>query len=165
MGAFSEFFGFDGRIVRLGYLWRAIAVTVALAGLTVAGVVGLASMVRPLGGGLYDAWLRRLDLIMTLVALWAGLALATRRLRDMGLEPAHIVPIFGTLWVADTVLLRPLARLHPESFGVVENGWWALQLLAALPLLFWPTGARRETTPAEFARAEPTSYMNWRESA
>jgi uncharacterized membrane protein YhaH (DUF805 family) len=163
MGAFGELFGFDGRINRLGYLWRSIVAVVVLSVLAAGGVALILFVMRPQGVVGLDVWGQRLTTAVLLLALWSGFALATRRLRDMGFEPTHIVPVYAALWVVNTVLLEPLAQLHPRDFGLFEAVWGALQLLAAIPLLFWPSHARAEPAAAEFARAEPTAYLNWRE--
>jgi uncharacterized membrane protein YhaH (DUF805 family) len=163
MGVFSEFFGFDGRINRLGYLWRSLVVTVGLALLAGAGAGALFSLVRPLGQGGFDAWMQRLVLVTLLLALWSSFAIASRRLRDMGFEPIHIVPLYAALWVVNTVLLQPLAQLRPDDFSLLEGGWAALQLLAAVPLLFWPTRTRANAPAPVYTPTEPTAYLNWRE--
>jgi uncharacterized membrane protein YhaH (DUF805 family) len=166
MGAFGELFGFDGRINRLGYLWRSIMAVVVLMAVAVGGVALIVFVMSPQGVVGLDVWGERLTTAVLLLALWSGFALATRRLRDMGFEPAHIVPVYAALWVVNTVLLEPLAQLRPGDFGLLEGVWGALQLLAAIPLLFWPSHARPgPMAPGEFARAEPTAYLNWRESS
>lgn len=165
MDAFGEFFGFDGRLDRFGYLWRSlvmVAVVAALAGGAIwfntfvldpdglTGVSGLDSEI--LTGGF-------------LLALWSSFAMTTRRLRDMGLEPAHIVPIYAALWVVNEVLLEPMSRLDPRNFAGLEGVWIALQGVAAIPLLLWPSSKRQAIAPSEYARPEPTAALNWRESA
>ena len=165
MGFLSEFFGFDGRLNRLGYLWRLIVSTVALSLTLLLGAVVLAQVLRPQGLGGFEVWSRRLILVVMLLGLWASFALATRRLRDMGLEPTYVVPVYAALWVVDVVLLEPLGWLHPEGLGMLQHAWAISELLVSLALALWPGGARREQAPAEYAPAEPTAYMNWRESA
>ena len=97
-----------------------------------------------------------------LLALWsAKWRWPACRLRDMGLEPAHIVPLYAALWVVNVALLQPLSRQQPDAFGSLELGWAALQALAAIPLLFWP-GREAAAPQAHFDRAEPTAYLNWR---
>jgi uncharacterized membrane protein YhaH (DUF805 family) len=161
----GEFFGFDGRINRLGYLWRSVAVMLAL-GLVAAGAVAAGVFVlRPRGLADLEVWGQRLAMAMALLALWSGLALASRRLRDMGLEPAHVVPLYAALWVINVVLVEPLARLYPGDFTLLHGGWIGLQLLVAVPLLFWPSRARPPPAPPQFVRAEPTAYADWRSSA
>jgi uncharacterized membrane protein YhaH (DUF805 family) len=164
MGAFGEFFGFDGRLDRLGFLWRSVAAATALILLSVSGSQLLLAVVRPLGEGRYELGTQALTVATVLAALWVSAALGSRRLRDIALEPAHIVPLYAALWVVNAVLLAPLSRQLPASFGLAEVGWLVLQIVAALGLLLWP-GREAVAPQAHFDRAEPTAYLNWREGA
>jgi uncharacterized membrane protein YhaH (DUF805 family) len=161
MGGLGEIFGFDGRINRLGYLWRSIVVGAGLLALTMLGATALATL-RPEGLGDFETWTQRLTMAVILLGLWAGFALTTRRLRDMGLEPAHVVPAYAALWVVNTELLQPMARLEPQNYGACEAVWLVLQVLFAILLLFWPSRAPSERERRAYATAEPASYVNWR---
>jgi uncharacterized membrane protein YhaH (DUF805 family) len=163
MGGLGEFFGFDGRINRLGYLWRCVVVGASMLGLTLFGSVALANL-RPGGMGDFEAWSQRLTLAVMLLGLWAGFALTTRRLRDMGLEPAHVVPAYAALWVINAELLQPMARLEPQTYGAGEAAWMVLQVLSAILLLFWPSRPLNEAQQRFYASANPASYLDWRES-
>jgi uncharacterized membrane protein YhaH (DUF805 family) len=162
MGAFGEFFGFDGRINRLGYLWRSIVAAIGIAALAIGGAVVLVVGLRPQSITGAEGWLQWLTTGLVLLGLWTGFALATRRLRDMGLEPAHIVPIWAALWVVNAVLLAPMSDLWPQRYGMAEAGWMALQWLAAIPLLFWPSRGSAAPAPAAYEPAAPTQYLDWR---
>lgn len=162
MGAIGEFFGFEGRISRLGYFWRSLALGVGVVTLALGGAAGLTMLVRPLGLGDYEEGSRWLTIAVALVALWSSFALASRRLRDMGLEPVHIVPLFAALWVVNTELLQPLSRLRPDSFGLLEGSWAMLQIIAALPLLLWPGRPARAPAPRMFEPLHYTSPADWR---
>jgi uncharacterized membrane protein YhaH (DUF805 family) len=164
MGAISELFSFEGRIGRLGYLCRSIAVLGLVLALALEGSAALTRLVRPLGLGDYEEASRSLTVVVALLVLWSSLALASRRLRDMGLEPVHIMPLFAALWVVNTVLLEPLSRLHPASFGILETSWAALEAAAALPLLVWPGRASVRAPPAGYEPSGPTAYLDWRGS-
>lgn len=164
MGAIGELFGFEGRISRLGYFWRSVAVVIGIVALALGGAAVTLSLVRPLGLGDYEEASRWLTIAVVLLVLWSSFALASRRLRDMGLEPVHILPLFAALWVINTVLLEPLSRLHPDSFGVIEGSWAMLQAAAAIPLLFWPGRAPRAEVRAGYEPAGPTAYLDWRGS-
>lgn len=162
MGGPGEFFGFDGNINRLGYLWRALVVGVALAALTMLGRIALATF-RPDGMGDFEAWTQRLGMAIILIGLWAGCALTTRRLRDMGLEPAHVVPAYAALWVINTELLQPMTQIQPEVYGPIEATWLVLQVLVGLVVLAWPSRAPRRAPLPAYAGAQPTAYLDWRQ--
>lgn len=164
MGGLGEFFGFDGRINRLGYLWRCAAVGAALFGLTLLGSVALANL-HPGGMGDFEVWTQRLTLAVMLLGLWAGFALTTRRLRDMGLEPAHVAPGYAALWVINAELLQPMARLEPQTYGPCEAAWMVLQVLCGLLLLGWPSRSFNEAEQRFYATAHPASYLDWRQSS
>jgi uncharacterized membrane protein YhaH (DUF805 family) len=162
MGVLGEFLGFDGRINRLGYLWRSIVAMIGIAVSAAAGGFLFAVVLRPQSVTGDETWLQWLTTGLVLLGLWAGFALATRRLRDMGLEPAHIVPVWAALWVVNTVLLAPMSDMWPQHYGLIENGWTALQSLVAISLLFWPSRRTAEPVRAAYEPAEPTQYLNWR---
>ena len=162
MGAFGEFFGFEGRISRLGYLGRALGAALGVIVLAVGGGATLLFVVRPMGLAGFEAGTRWLTITFILLWLWSSFALATRRLRDMGLEPTHIVPLYGAFWVVGVGLLTPLSRFHPASFSVMETTWMTLQCVATIPLLLWPSRGTPDAAPAVFVSQHPTAYMNWR---
>jgi uncharacterized membrane protein YhaH (DUF805 family) len=164
MGAIGELFGFEGRISRLGYFWRCIAVVIGIVALALGGAAATLSLVRPLGLGDYQEASRWLTIIVVLLVLWSSFALASRRLRDMGLEPVHILPLFAALWVINTVLLEPLSRLHPGSFGMIEGSWAMLQAVAAVPLLLWPGRQSPVAVRTGYEPDGPTAYLDWRGS-
>ena len=164
MGAIGELFSFEGRVGRLGYLCRFIAVLVLILALALEGSVALTRLVRPLGLGNYEEASRSLTIVVALLALWSSLALAARRLRDMGAEPVHILPLFVALWVVNAVLVEPLSRLRPDTFGLLETSWAALHAAAAIPLLLWPGRSSPRTIPAGYEPSGPTAYLDWRGS-
>ena len=166
MSVFGEFLGFDGRVSRLGYLWRSIVMGVILAVLAGLSTWALTTLLHP--DGLMGAMggMREVVTGAVLLALWSGFALSTRRLRDMGLEPAHIVPFYAALWVCNAVLLEPMSHVDPHRFGPIEAAWRFIQVLIVLPLLFWPPRPGQTRPPSAYDEPpQPTTYMNWRESA
>jgi uncharacterized membrane protein YhaH (DUF805 family) len=162
MGAISELLGFEGRISRLGYFWRSVAVVIGIVALALGGAAAASSLVRPLGLGDYEEASRWLATTVLLLVLWSSFALASRRLRDMGAEPVHILPLFAALWVVNTVLLEPLSRMHPGGFGILEGSWAVLQTAAAIPLLFWPSRPAPTPAAAGYEPTGPTAYLDWR---
>ncbi len=165
MGAFGELFGFDGRVNRLGYLWRSIVVAVLLGGLGAATVWLLAAVLRPSGLVSLDVGAPQVLTGVLLLALWSSFALASRRLRDMGLEPAHFVPIYAAFWVVNTVLLGPMSRLDRPHFALLEAVWSTLQWLAPIPLLLWPTRGKPAPGAYYYEAPQPTAYVDWRGAA
>jgi uncharacterized membrane protein YhaH (DUF805 family) len=163
MGAFGKLFGFDGRISRLGYLGRGLAAAIGVIVLATGGGAALVFVVRPTGLGGFESGAQWLTIAIILLWLWSSFALATRRLRDMGLEPTHIVPLYGAFWVVGVGLLTPLSRFHPESFGVMETTWMTLQGAAMIPLLLWPSRQSQAELPTAYEPPQPTAYMNWRD--
>jgi uncharacterized membrane protein YhaH (DUF805 family) len=163
MGGLGELFGFDGRINRLGYVGRSLVVGVGLAALAALGATTLATL-QPGGLDAFQVWTQRLTMAVILLGLWAGFALTTRRLRDMGLEPAYVVPIYAALWVINVELLQPMARIQPESYAPIETAWLVAQVLAGVVLLFWPTRTPSAAEQRVYVAAQPAAYLDWRES-
>ncbi|MFI4933367.1 MAG: DUF805 domain-containing protein [Caulobacterales bacterium] len=166
MGVFGEFLSFDGRVGRLGYLWRSVVMLLALMGVAGLATAALATVFHP--DGVQGALDMARDVITGafLMGLWSSFALATRRLRDMGLEPAHVVPLYAAFWVINAVLLEPMSRLDPGHYQRMESAWTVLQWLAAVPLIFWPSQAQAPAPLSRYTETpQPTAYLNWRESA
>jgi uncharacterized membrane protein YhaH (DUF805 family) len=158
MGAFSEFFGFEGRIGRLGYLWRCLAVGLGIGVLSVGGGAVLELVVRPMGLTGYQAGARGVAVGVMLSAMWSSGALASRRLRDMGLEPVHVVPAFLGLWVVYAMLMQRLGHAQSDGYGFVTVCW------ALLALLLWPGREAPLPISAVYEPPQPTAYINWREN-
>jgi uncharacterized membrane protein YhaH (DUF805 family) len=163
MSVLGEFLGFEGRVTRLGYLWRLLAMGAALAALAALATWALATLIHP--DGLVGAitGMRGVVTGALLLALWSSFALGTRRLRDIGLEPTHIVPFYAALWVCNAVLLEPMSHADPSRFGPVETAWRAIQVVILLPLLFWPPRAKPPRAPSVYdEHPQPTAYLDWR---
>jgi|SRR5580698_618750 uncharacterized membrane protein YhaH (DUF805 family) len=165
MGAFGELFGFEGRVGRQGYLWRMLFVGLGIGALAFAGGVLLSAGVRPMGLGRFESGSRALAFVIAFLAMWSSAALASRRVRDMGFEPVHVVPAYLTLWVVYTLLLHPLIQLRPAMFGLLTACWAMLQVAPMLWLLFWPGRPERERLPPGYEPEQPTAYLNWRGQA
>ena len=138
MGAFSEFFGFEGRISRLGYLWRCLSVGLGIGVLSIGGGAFLDIVVRPLGQAGYDAGVHGLAVGIMLAARGASAAISSRRLRDMGVEPIHVVPAYFALWLVYALLLQPLSRAQPDRYAFLTVCWALLQGMPTLALILWP---------------------------
>ena len=162
MGAFEELFGFEGRINRLGFLWRNLVVGLGMGTMAAGGRIILQTVVRPMGLGGYDAGARGLAVGVVLLVVWSSIAIACRRLRDLALEPAHVVPLYLALWVVYSALLRPLIQLQPASFGLYTVCWAMLLAMPTLSLLFLPGRPMERPLPAGYEPPQPTAYLNWR---
>jgi uncharacterized membrane protein YhaH (DUF805 family) len=165
MGAFGELFGFDGRVSRQGYLWRMLLVGLGVGALAFAGGAVLAMGVRPMGLGRFDAGGRGLAFVIAFLAMWSSAALASRRVRDMGFEPVHVVPAYIALWVVYTVLLHPLIQQRPAMYGLLTACWAMLQVVPMFWLLFWPGRPEAARLPPGYEPTQPTAYLNWRGQA
>ena len=110
----------------------------------------------------YDTGAHALAVGITLSAMWAVAAIASRRLRDVGLEPVHVVPAFFILWLVYVGVLQPFGRAQPDHYGPLTACWAALQGLPMLALIFWPGREAPPPMSAVYEPAEPTQYLNWR---
>jgi uncharacterized membrane protein YhaH (DUF805 family) len=162
----DEFFTFEGRLDRLGYLWRCAALLFVLAGLE---SVGRNMLVVLLGEhGLFGVrtWTEWATAAVLLLAAWAALALSSRRLRDMGAEPAWVVPLYGFLCSVGIGLGEPMLRLAPAPFDSAEAVAMMMPSLAAVPLIIWP--GRRSAMPkarSDYQSAAHTAYVDWRSAS
>ena len=138
MGALGDLFSFDGRIGRLGFLWRSLLGALAIGGGGALAGSAIYFALRPQSLTGAETWTQWLLTGAVLLGMWIGFALASRRLRDMGLEPTHILPLFAALWVVNEVLVAPLSQIQPQTYGAVEAAWELVSCAALLPLLFWP---------------------------
>jgi uncharacterized membrane protein YhaH (DUF805 family) len=116
MTFFQGLFGFTGRIPRLpffGYslLVVSLALVITMGGGALIDVVG-----ETLGGGMIVAGL--------VVTGWAGLALATKRLHDMGVESTHANWLYGL-------------NLSGGLFGETAPALAILSALVFLGLTLW----------------------------
>jgi uncharacterized membrane protein YhaH (DUF805 family) len=138
---FSMLFSFRGRIARLAYLgWSiaAFALVFAIgaaflllgAGLAAAGLAGAGPRIVGLAMGS----------TMAAVAMWSGLALATRRVRDAGFDPVVIIGFAMTATIVDAV---GLTRLTEVRFFWPLDQQTPVGALAAISyflfVLLWPS--------------------------
>ena len=88
----GEFFGFDGRISRLGFLWRSIVALTSIAGLAAGSLWGLGHVYAP--DGLAGPSGLTSDVVTgaILLLLWCSFALASRRLMRVSNRNICTVP-------------------------------------------------------------------------
>ena len=95
-------FSFRGRLNRRHYVFGnfAIGAVLALLGAALIGFSELAPTARPTLAMDVDA---ALLVIAAPLAVWSALSLQARRLRDIGLEPLFVIPLWiGTLGLAQS---------------------------------------------------------------
>ena len=164
MSIIGEFFSFEGRVSRLGLIGRGIAVSATLIILALAVIAGGVILFRP--RNLLDAYqtlIMPVAVVVGLLSIWSSFALATRRLRDMGVEPMHLTPPYVALWVVNVVLLEPLAGMDPFRFAGLERWWQLLAWGILVVLLVWPPFAAREAPPEIGQRGlGEGAYSDWR---
>lgn len=162
MDPFWAYFDFDGRLDRLGFAVRCLVVTAVAWILVSYGRSGVGFLLD--GSGVFGVrtWSAWAQLLVLMAAAWATLALASRRLRDMGAEPAWVVPIWGVLCSVGVELGGPWTRLAPPPMDWVAA--FLLPGLSAIPLLLWPSrsGRRDPAAATDLQSAQPTAYVDWR---
>ena len=147
-------FGFGGRIDRLHFALGALllAMIAPFAALTLALTLApddpmraSAALADP-GGQL----VRTVALIVLPAVLWTGASLMARRCRDIGWNPAYILPLWAAAAMAD-IALAALFPALPLRDGLPTPLWLIGGLGFAAVLLVRPSAAddqNRRTIPA-----------------
>ena len=85
----AKLFSFRGRLTRLEFLGWSVAATLLLVVITVvlmaASVIGAKDLRAGVGAGVLGLIIA---LVMAVAYLWCGLALAAKRIRDIGWSPS-----------------------------------------------------------------------------
>jgi len=163
----ADFFSFSGRLGRLAFFLRSLALFVAeIVVLAVGVAVFLAARGSP--GVLVVALIGALAaLVFLLAVIWSSFALQARRIRDIGWEPLYVIP--G--WIAVMVVVEILTGGAPGSAG-----WNAaashspitglINLAMTAVLLFWP-GKPSDLDVDVFgpSGAAPKTYAPWTPAA
>jgi uncharacterized membrane protein YhaH (DUF805 family) len=103
------------------------------------GAGGLGASVLPLAF---------IGLIVFPVSLWASFALQARRIRDIGWNPAYVIPAWLVIVTVDIILAGPttlpggLSVYHGTFVGSLAN------LALSGCLLFWPGNGGQDDAPA-----------------
>jgi len=165
MQAMSAFFDFDGRLGRLDFVWRCAVLAGVADCLAVFGRAVLMVAIGPEGLFGVRTWADWGVVAIVAVAAWSALSLVSRRLRDIGAEPAWVVPAAGFAISLFAALGEPLVRWAPPPFDAPEPASLGALALAAAALAVWPRGgARPAAETPRFDPRVPTAYVNWRES-
>jgi uncharacterized membrane protein YhaH (DUF805 family) len=149
-------FSFRGRINRLQYWLGSLGMGVFVA------VVCLAPLM--MGGGLRSGsdigaqlGLMALLAIPTLViVLWVGLSMQARRIRDIGLDPVIVMPIWILIGIADKVLKPGFPHLSAIQLATPSTLVVLINLIGGAALCFWPgRGDTAQDIAATFDLPEP----------
>jgi uncharacterized membrane protein YhaH (DUF805 family) len=141
----SAMFSFHGRIGRMQYFLRSMALGAAI-GIVVA--IGCASLVGggglealrngqpPAGGSL--VLIALLALIALPAAFWSSLSLQARRFRDIGWNPIFVMPAWIAVDMIDFIMAKAVPAMavgrghHATAIGALVG------LALSGSLLFWP---------------------------
>lgn len=169
----SAMFSFHGRIGRMQYFLRCMALGAAIGVVVVIGCVSL------IGGGGLEALrsgqapaagslvlIALLALIALPAALWSSFSLQARRFRDIGWNPVVVIPAWIVVDLIDIIVAKamPALAVGGEHQGTPIGGLVGLVLGGAL--LFWPGAGGGDETyapppleprdPVDRFRANPT---------
>jgi uncharacterized membrane protein YhaH (DUF805 family) len=129
-------FGFNARLGRLAYFLSCIAFGVGLMVLGILLILGFqhsgASGVRPGVGTAAGV------IIGVILALWLANCLVSMRIRDMGWNPAIVLPVLWVILATDAyvAILVPGWALPGKHYGTVFGS--ALNFVFNLAVMFWP---------------------------
>jgi len=158
-------FGFNARLGRLAYFLSCIAFGVGVTVLAILVVVGLSrdgasgAAHRP-GMGIVIA-----IIALVILAVWLANCLVSMRVRDMGWNPAIVLPALWAIIAVDAYIavLVPDWALPGARYGTVFGA--AINFVFNLAVMFWPGAGydasavgipdtfRRRSEPATLASA------------
>ena len=155
----AKLFSFRGRLTRLEFLgWSVAAIlllVVTAVVLVAASVVGAKDLRAGAGAGVLGLII---GLGMAVAYIWCGLALAAKRIRDIGWSPLIVITSLILFEIVDIVMLTrliPVRYLWPLDQHTIVGGVVNLAYFGAL--LFWPS-QDTDASPAEpSARTAPGS--------
>ena len=134
----AKLFSFHGRLTRLEFLGWSFAATFIFIGAAILFIV--------LGviDGRMNAAVTGLIAILAVVvaAMWSGLALQVKRVRDMGFSPLMVIGGLMVFEVIDTLMLRRFVHLSFFPGGLHTAVGELTQLAFIGVLLFWPSAGR-----------------------
>jgi uncharacterized membrane protein YhaH (DUF805 family) len=155
----AKLFSFRGRLSRLEFIGWSFAASLLLVVITVAlmaaSVIGAKELSAGVGAGVLGLLIA---LAMGVAYLWCGLALAAKRIRDIGWSPLIVM---ASLFLFDIVDVLMLTRLiHARFFWPLDQYTiigGAVNLVYLGTLLLWPS-QDADASPAEpAARTAPSA--------
>jgi uncharacterized membrane protein YhaH (DUF805 family) len=134
----AKLFSFHGRLTRLEFLgW-----SFAGAGILIVAAV-LFIVLGVIDGRMHPAVTGLIAILAVVVAaVWSGLALQVKRIRDMGLSPLLVIGGLMAFEVFDTLVLRHVVHLSFFAPGFHSAVGELAQLAFIGALLFWPSASR-----------------------
>jgi uncharacterized membrane protein YhaH (DUF805 family) len=135
----AKLFSFHGRLTRLEFLGWSFGATFIFIGAAVLFIV------LGVSDGRMNAAVTGLIAILALVvaAVWSGLALQVKRVRDMGFSPLLVIGGLIAFEVFDTMVLRHVVHLSLFPLAGYHTAVGELAQLAFIGvLLFWPSAGR-----------------------
>jgi uncharacterized membrane protein YhaH (DUF805 family) len=155
----AKLFSFRGRLTRLEFLGWSVAAILLLVVITVVLVAASVIGAKELGAGVGAGALGLImGLAMAIAYIWCGLALAAKRIRDIGWSPLIVITSLILFEIIDMVILTrliPVRYLWPLDQHTIVGGVVNLAYLGAL--LFWPS-QDTDASPAEpSARTAPSA--------
>lgn len=155
-------FGFNARLGRLAYFLSCIAFGVGVTVLAILLVVGLSRDGAAGAAHHPDMAVAIAIIVLVIPAIWLGTCLVSMRVRDIGWNPAIILPAVWAIIAADAyvAVIVPDWALPGERFGTVFGA--AINFVFNLTVTFWPGAgydASAVTVPDAFKpRSEPAMH-------
>jgi uncharacterized membrane protein YhaH (DUF805 family) len=139
------FFGFHARLSRLHYFLSCIGFGVVMT--VIAFAIASFAFRNTAPGGTPSANLIFLPVLcLAPFVLWIAMSLHSMRIRDIGWNPAYVVPAWLLIcaldaYVAIKVPAWAIGKGHQTIVGGLVN------LFFTLALMFWPSGSYDDDTP------------------
>jgi uncharacterized membrane protein YhaH (DUF805 family) len=136
----AAIFSFRGRLNRIQYFLGGCGLALALVALAVILFVGALSGRSSGRPDIASLGLTALFCLVVLVPLyaWISFSLQARRFRDIGWEPAFVIPAWIGLDVLDRILVMAAPQFAVSAGAGVSLLGLLLNLGLGLCLLFWP---------------------------
>ena len=136
---FAKLFSFRGRLTRLEFLGWSFAGAFIFIGAPILFIV-----LGVIDGRMSAAVTGFIAILAVVVAaVWSGLALQVKRVRDMGFSPLMVIGGLIAFEVFDTMVLRHVVHLSLFPVGGFHTVVGELAQLAFIGvLLFWPSAGR-----------------------
>jgi uncharacterized membrane protein YhaH (DUF805 family) len=130
-------FSFRGRIGRLQYFMGVLATAAAFV-LPIVAILGALGVRDAASAGPALALIVLLLVVGAPVAIWVGLSLQARRIRDIGLNPLYVIPILFAIGLADQLVALAVPGLSVAGLHRQTPVGLLVSLATGAALLFWP---------------------------